>query len=33
VDICPVNALQFCDDKASLALLNRGGRYQICKIG
>jgi len=33
VDICPVDALQFTDDEGSVALLNSGRRYQICKIG
>ena len=32
VDVCPVNALQFCDKKSSVALLQSGGRYQICKM-
>jgi Fe-S-cluster-containing dehydrogenase component len=31
VEICPVKAIQSCDDQAALALLNSGKRYQICR--
>jgi len=31
VEICPVKAIHSCDEKGAVALLNSGGRYQICK--
>ena len=31
VEICPVKAIQSCDDKGAVALLNSGKRYQICR--
>jgi Fe-S-cluster-containing dehydrogenase component len=32
VEVCPVRALQSCDEKGLLALLMSGKRYQICKF-
>jgi Fe-S-cluster-containing dehydrogenase component len=32
VEICPVHALQSCDERGALALLSSGKRYQICKF-
>jgi Fe-S-cluster-containing dehydrogenase component len=32
VDICPVDALHYCDEKAALSLLSSGKRYQMCKV-
>ena len=33
VDICPVRALEFCDEQGVVARLNNGGRVQISKVG